>query len=50
MKTDALDRFGTKLEQRFSRLDIEKMLLNSGFENIHFSEETPYWGSIAYKK
>jgi len=50
MKTDALDRFGTKLEQRFSRLDIEKMLINCGFENIQFSEGTPYWVSIAYKK
>jgi SAM-dependent methyltransferase len=49
MRNDALDRFGTRLEQRFSRHQIEVMLLESGFEDISFSEETPYWTSISYK-
>jgi 2-polyprenyl-3-methyl-5-hydroxy-6-metoxy-1,4-benzoquinol methylase len=49
MRNDALDRFGTRLEQRFSRQQIEDMLLESGFEDISFSEEMPFWTSISYK-
>ena len=50
MKTDALDRFGTSLEKRFSRQEITEMLENAGFENINFSNEMPYWVCISSKK
>jgi len=50
MQNDALDRFGTKLEQRFSRGQITTMLENAGFERIIFSEHTPFWTCISYKK
>tara|TARA_B100000575_G_C23031328_1_gene593766 strand:+ start:146 stop:1000 length:855 start_codon:yes stop_codon:yes gene_type:complete len=49
MSNDALDRFGTKLEQRFSKKDITNMLKNSGFHKITFSSRTPYWTCISYK-
>ena len=49
MRNDALDRFGTRLEQRFSRQQIEDMLLESGFQDISFSEKMPFWTSISYK-
>lgn len=49
-KNDALDRFGTRLEQRFSKSQIEKMLSQSGCENIRFSSHTPYWCCVAQKK
>lgn len=49
MSTDALDRFGTKLEKRFSRREIEDMLVANGFKECRFSEETPYWVCVAYK-
>ena len=49
-KNDALDRFGTRLEQRFSKTQIEKMLKLAGFENIKFSSNPPYWCCVAYKK
>ena len=49
MQNDALDRFGTKLEQRFSKKDITEMLSNAGFGNITFSENTPYWTCISFK-
>lgn len=49
MRNDALDRFGTRLEQRFSRKQIENMLKESGFSDISFSEEMPFWTSISYK-
>jgi NDP-sugar pyrophosphorylase family protein len=49
MNNDALDRFGTKLEQRFSKKDITNMLINAGFDKIKFSDNTPYWTCISYK-
>ena len=49
-KNDALDRFGTRLEQRFSKSEVTKMLTNSGCENVKFSQSTPYWCCVAFKK
>ena len=50
MRTDSLDRFGTKLEQRFSRQEISKMMDQAGLERITFSDEAPYWCGVGYKK
>ena len=41
-KNDALDRFGTRLEQRFSRKDIEELLTKAGCDQIKFSDNTPF--------
>lgn len=49
MRTDALDRFGTRLEQRFSKADIEAMMQASGLENIRFREEAPFWCACGIK-
>ena len=49
MRNDALDRFGTKLEKRFSRNQIQKMLESSGLYNISFSDTLPYHCAIGYK-
>ena len=43
MRTDSLDRFGTKLERRFSKVEIIKMMQIAGLEDIKFSNQTPYW-------
>lgn len=50
MTTDSLDRFGTKLEKRYTKQEIKQMLKNAGFKNIRFSNNTPYWVAIAWKK
>ncbi len=50
MRTDALDRFGTRLEKRFTRKEITAMLEAAGFEQIHFSTQAPYWVACAIKK
>ena len=50
MRTDSLDRFGTRLEQRFTKNEIFEMLQDTGFEKITFSKKAPYWVSLAYKK
>ncbi len=43
MRTDSLDRFGTRLEQRFSRAEIQQMMERAGLTNIRFRETAPFW-------
>jgi ubiquinone/menaquinone biosynthesis C-methylase UbiE len=50
MRTDALDRFGTKLEQRFTAGQIRSMMQQAGLERIQFSDSPPYWCALGYKK
>lgn len=47
MRTDAYDRFGTRLEQRFTREQIAGMLTRAGFDDVRFSEGEPYWCAVA---
>jgi len=49
MRTDAYDRFSTRLEHRFTREQITAMLRASGLRDIQFSERPPYWCVLAYK-
>lgn len=49
MRTDALDRFGTKLEQRFTRSEIERMLTDAGLVDIRFRDGEPYWCATAVR-
>ncbi|TRZ92013.1 MAG: class I SAM-dependent methyltransferase [Methanosarcinales archaeon] len=49
MRTDALDRFGTRLEQRFTRAQIQAMLESVGFIRVCFSDCPPYWCAVAEK-
>jgi len=49
MRTDARDRFGTPLEKRFTRSQIEKMMLDAGLKEIRFSESAPYWCAVGVK-
>jgi ubiquinone/menaquinone biosynthesis C-methylase UbiE len=50
MRTDALDRFGTRLEQRFTRDEIERMMTASGLTDIRFSESEPFWVACGIKR
>ena len=49
MRTDALDRFGTRLEQRFSRRAIKDMMERAGLTDIRFSDGEPYWVACGTK-
>ena len=49
MRTDALDRFGTRLEHRFSRAQIKAMMESAGLERIRFSESEPFWCAVGYR-
>jgi SAM-dependent methyltransferase len=50
IRNDSLDRFGTPLEQRFSRQQIDTMMKDAGLENVVFSEKAPYWHAVGQKK
>lgn len=50
MRTDAFDRFGTRLEQRFSRAQIELMMREAGLDNIRFSETPPCWCAVGRRR
>jgi SAM-dependent methyltransferase len=49
MRTDALDRFGTPLEKRFTASEIRQMMGAAGLEKITFSDSPPYWHAIGYR-
>ncbi len=50
MRTDAYDRFCTRLEQRFTRRQIEAMLSDAGFDGIRFSDTVPFWCAVGKKR
>lgn len=50
MRTDALDRFGTRLEQRFTRDQIRRMMENAGLDQIVFHDGVPYWTACGRRR
>lgn len=50
MRTDAYDRFCTRLEQRFTRAQIADMLTRAGLSDIRFLEREPYWCAVGLKR
>lgn len=50
MRTDALDRFGTQLEHRFTRAEITAMMNRCGLEDVRFREDEPYWVAVGRKR
>jgi SAM-dependent methyltransferase len=50
MRTDALDRFGTRLEQRFTRAGMQTMMERAGLDRIRFSDRAPFWVAIGHRR
>ena len=52
MRNDAYDRFGTSLEQRFTKLEISEFIAKSGFDisTLKFSDVEPFWTFSVRKK
>jgi ubiquinone/menaquinone biosynthesis C-methylase UbiE len=48
MRTDALDRFGTRLERRFTRSELQQMMDAAGLERITV-DGPPYWLAVGFK-
>lgn len=50
MRTDSRDRFGTPLEQRFTRNEITAMMDTAGLDDVCFSDRAPYWCAVGIKR
>ena len=49
MRTDSRDRFGTPLEQRFTKSEISELMVEAGFKDIIFSDIEPRWCVVGIK-
>jgi SAM-dependent methyltransferase len=52
LANDALDRFGTSLEQRFNKTEIEEMLIKADFDlsTLVYSDAEPFWTFAVQKR
>lgn len=50
LRTDALDRFGTRLEHRMTAAEITAMMERAGLADIRFSPSVPFWCAVGRKR
>lgn len=46
MRNDSLDRFGTRLEKRYTREELVELMRQAGLRDIQVSAGPPYWHAI----
>lgn len=49
IRNDSLDRFGTPLEQRFSKKELIEIMESCGLEDVVVSPGEPYWHAVGKK-
>lgn len=49
MRNDSLDRFGTRLERRYTRTQMRELMDQAGLADVRISEAIPYWHGIGSK-
>ena len=49
MRNDSLDRFGTKLEKRYSRVEMKALMERAGLTDVRFHEGIPYWCAVGHR-
>jgi SAM-dependent methyltransferase len=49
MRTDALDRFGTRIEHRMTRTQIKALMEQAGLRGIRFCNAMPFWCAVGFK-
>ncbi len=50
MRTDALDRFGTRLEQRFTAAEVKEMMEDAGLRDVRVADTGPFWTSVGFRR
>jgi hypothetical protein len=50
MRNDSLDRFGTRLEKRYSRDEVLDLLEGAGLENVQFADGPPWWVAVGWRE
>ena len=49
MRNDSVDRFGTRLEKRYSQQKVRLLLEGAGLENIVFADGPPWWVAVGWR-
>lgn len=49
MRTDALDRFGTRIEFRYTRDEMVDLMQRCGLEGVVVGEGAPYWCAVGFR-
>lgn len=49
MRTDAFDRFGTRLEKRFTKEEAIALMTSASLEGVEVASEPPYWCLIGHQ-
>jgi len=50
IRNDSLDRFGTALEHRFSKLEVIRMMKKAGLTDIVISSKMPFWHAVGRRE
>ena len=50
MRNDALDRFGTRIEKRYSRPEVQSLLEGAGLERVVISDDPPWWVAVGRRE
>ena len=50
MRNDSLDRFGTRLEKRYSKDEVRCLLEEAGLEKVQFADGPPCWVAIGWRR
>jgi SAM-dependent methyltransferase len=46
MRNDSLDRFGTRLEKRYTRAEVTELMQRAGLRDITISPRAPFWHAV----
>ena len=49
MRNDSLDRFGTRLERRYTRAEVKALMHGAGLVDVALSESPPFWHGVGTK-
>ena len=50
MRNDSLDRFGTRLEKRYSKDEVRVLLEGAGLEKVEIADGPPWWVAIGWRE
>lgn len=49
MRNDSLDRFGTMIEHRYTRPQVEELMRAAGLAGVQVSDDVPYWHAVGVR-
>lgn len=49
LRTDALDRFGTRLERRFTANQVRELMIQAGLSRVEVGSREPFWCAVGVR-